>query len=65
MATLYITDESKLLLDKLSAADRNRPLVDVMSFLIEERAKQLGIMPETTPSVQDSENIEVGAKCQE
>jgi len=60
MATLYITDETKALLDKLSESDRNRPLVDVMAFLVEERAKQLGILADTAPSSEKSKINEAG-----
>ena len=55
MPNIYITDETKNLLEKVSETDK-RTQDGEINYLLSKRSKELGIVPELPPSVKSSQS---------
>jgi hypothetical protein len=52
MPNIYVTDETKKILEKISEADRRTQDGEII-YLLEERAKQLNLPADANPSMQN------------
>lgn len=64
MAIQYVSDKTKDLLEKLSILDKNRPMVDVLELIVVEKAQQLGIHADATPSHEGNKATQSGDNSQ-